>query len=1110
MNKLFLMLILLCCIPISYAIVDIEGETHDFTQNTFLNTEIINDKIYLSDGYTNGYSTSPIYDLYTNKQLDEIISDYSINFLPYRNVNHPLFNTEHLAVQYEFNELGLSEFTEHTETNYNLIVNGSYNYYDNNIDITDGNKLYTNITNINFSNGLTFVTYFKINNLVDEDYLIELIADDDTRYWCRARYTNRIRCNFDGAVDTGTVTPFISEWAVFTGIIDPFTLSYQVYMDETLILNDSISASMNINLTELYFLSSKDTTVTFEANAQNFYVFEEVFNLTQITNINSIMKDEIQLSYRTCNDEYCNGESFTTIPNMQSINYKENNLGVFDISSSDVNQYFQYKTTLYKYSDNMSYYIEDFSVTDNLGEETIPEVSIGGYEKFGGNNQDFIGGLGVFSHPDFDYELKTRAFANLDYVPLVKDLNNDNINEIFIIDGTDVKIYHYSTLEPITSISTSLTNPIKMSTENLESDNLIVCDSSSCEIYSMNVDNSFDLIIKHEFGITTLNDQFNFECDEDYCVFSYPSISGRYGYLRVLAFNEFNYSVITTLETEGNQVNQYYSRFCSPIVDYMSAIDHDNDGVTEYVFSSILEEEYVLGTDRIFIKSVYVNDSAFPNANTVIEKYDYSHIVYNSNNMYNGNFDCEDFDIKRKLSSPLVSDSDSFETNGDEIAFGLQVNANEFKIYQLKSDLDFIQYFPNLFNADGVLLSNPAIFDIFEDSNTDDICIMGYDIVDDMLDLLCGSTEVSFFLGTSKSDEFKIDLDEFLINNFTVTEDFFMSIHNVDMLQQTDQHNSNEILTPYGVLEIDYDYANELDITWENPINQEMFLLPIDVEGVGKIDLIGLSTNQLFYFDDKLSNQPPTISKDNGIEFNPCLTEKTVDFNSSLEVMVRPVDSNGNEISSKIELYADSSNEIDSGWSNFYVSGTQIRFGEGLDVDVPLIFDKITATGVMRISLRDNFDITQITSYDFPFTVIYNGSTTYNDGCITTYEDIQEIIDISEGTIPDTTNDFIPTSMNYNNNTMVNSTRQLGGLFGFSELMVIFILMCVSALVPWFLIRDNNTHAFAVMIFLLTIELVGATWLKIMPLGITLSIFLISIGLTIPLLSRFFIGGSTE
>jgi len=1101
---LLMIFVLLLLFPISNANINIEGEIYDFSENIFVNTELIGDKIYLQNDYDNGYTISPVFDLTQNKQLETLITDYSLNFLPYQNTNHPLFNTEKLVLQYEFNELGLSEFKEQSENNYNLEVDGTYNYQDNYINIDDTNKLYTNISNINFNNGLTFVTYFKIKELVDRDYLIELIADDDTRYWCRARDTTKIRCNFDGDLETNSISSYIDEWVVFTGIIDPFTLSYQVYFNEDLILNETISSSMNINLTELYFLSSKDNDETFNADSQNFYVFEDVFNNTQIRNINSIFHDEIQISYRTCNDENCNGESFTILNNMQSLNYKESDLGIFDISSSDVNQYFQYKITYYKNSDNMTYYFENLLVTDNY-DYVQPLIEIGGYNKIGGNEQNFRGETTTFNYLEFDYDMKTKAFTNLDYVPLVRDLNNDNINEIIIIDGNTLKLYHYSNLESVDSYTTTLTNPIQITTAKMYNDNsvnIIACDSNQCMIFGLDDDNQIYLIKFHNLGINPTNNKFVFNCNDEYCIYEFIQDSGRQTTLNVLSFDINEMSPVQNLETTGNQFSTYYGKFCNPFIPYMTVRDHDNNGEDNFIFSVILEQTYYVLNSEVNIYSLSVDDNVFPNASSIVTEYFYSESQYKI--PFGSGDTCESKNIHHKASSPLVADTDDF-LDTKEISFGYQVDNNEFKIYLLDSEFNYEMLFPEFFDADGVLLSNPIQANIFDDSENTDICILGYATSERELDLLCGGSVHSDYLDFKKSDEFFFEIEDFPNLNFTLTEGYPVMIHSVNAIEQINQFNSDEIVTPYGIFETDFENINELELLWEQPINNEMFLFPIDVEGVGLQDLIGLTENQLFYFDDKQTNQPPTISKDNGLEFNPCLTKRVVDFNSSLEVMIKPEDKNNNKVSVKVELYADSSNEQDSGWSPFYNSGTQITFGSDSDVNKDFIFNKITSTGILRVSMRDNFDLTQINFYDFSFSVLNNGSTTFNDGCITTYAEVSE--DIRKTENPETvTEDYTPTIVNFNNNTMVNSARQLGGLFGFSELMVIFILMCLSALAPWIIIKGNAVYSFIVMIFLLIIELVGATWLQIMPLGITLTIGLISIGLTIPMLKNFVTG----
>ena len=552
--------------------------------------------------------------------------------------------------------------------------------------------------------------------------------------------------------------------------------------------------------------------------------------------------------------------------------------------------------------------------------------ALGSYPYVGGINYDYQLDRGFFSSTT-NYSLQTRSITSPLQTPLIADLDGNGTNEIIVLDGSTIRLYHSRTLDIIDAVNLPTSDTYSnMYIYDIDADSkkeILIARESNEKIDILDYNGSlFQVQNTLDYsGLAYSNDgETVISCaSNDRCLLVYINEDNSLGgsirdYISAVGFTSSGVGTPTLIAQTGATPPQV---FCMPRIKSMPLEDYDADGEDEYIVSYVLG--HTTSNEYAYISYLWVNAS-----NSVFLE---QTITRNINNIFDdATINCNEADPLKNdtgnfVTSPLVFDVDGAPSNGLETVIGYQKNQEEFKIVSYNSDGSVLDVYPALFDADGKIISNVIRTNIDPDSPAGtDFCVMGYQEDLGIIDLLCASEQGSGIFDP-ESDEFEYNISG--LYNISKNYSFYNNmIHSTQHSSvTTDGVDLNEIITPYGIFSIDYVGNNELLMHFQNP-RGDGSLLSFDVEEVGRDDLLLLTPTNLWYIDDGYSKSPGEI--DNYI-INPCL-DSTWKQNTSVSVAITVVDIDGDDVSAKAVLYEGEAFEQDSGWTANASSGTTFTF----------------------------------------------------------------------------------------------------------------------------------------------------------------------------------------
>lgn len=341
------------------------------------------------------------------------------------------------------------------------------------------------------------------------------------------------------------------------------------------------------------------------------------------------------------------------------------------------------------------------------------------------------------------------------------------------------------------------------------------------------------------------------------------------------------------------------------------------------------------------------------------------------------------------LTSPLVSDLAS--NSGLETVVGYMNSGTTFnmKIYQSTGATEssaLIDTSPDIADADGTLVSNPFLADVFPDNVADEYCVIGYRETFNIVDVLCDSEYT-----TRNGDDTIEFFYEALEYNISRAYGKYNSIaHSTQQSTATlDGGNPSEILNSYGVFEITHDDCDvagcgiasctfnlcAMDKIFDVPVD-DLAMISVDAQNSGREDLIGLTSTNIWYFDDGFSNSPAIID---AYQINPCI-DSTWKANTTVEARITPTDADGDTVSARAVIYDGLNFSQDSGWSSYSSSGATFTFS--------FIASELVSTGTMILYARDSVNPSEPDSIPITFSVSTSG-VEYGD-CKTTI-DVEQV-----------------------------------------------------------------------------------------------------------------------
>lgn len=568
------------------------------------------------------------------------------------------------------------------------------------------------------------------------------------------------------------------------------------------------------------------------------------------------------------------------------------------------------------------------------------------------NQNSFKYGTANFNDATSETYVPASSGDAFSYNAVTGDLDSNGVNELYIIDDDTFLVYNYSqnVLNIVDSFSLSSSvrrsPPIIYDIDGDGKDEVI--------IYEIQDVGDFGYLHMFEFASGTLTNTskrltYNYDAynivvgckGTNDCLVSYNN-AGATGALFTRTFNSTNPSIDSISLSAGDVL-------CIPNIRYILNDDYDGDGVTEF----LLSYAYSTGSNVYYVIKAYNTENQ---SNLLTDKT----ITHTTSISLGAGGTCTSKPIGQDITSPLVYDFDPSEP-GKEILIGLMDDTDEFRIFEFKNDGAFEDEFPELTQEPGQIISNIIRMNAFGDSTSDDACVLGYRTATEEIILVCASKTRGGLSPESEVYHYDINTSSVLSSD----ENFQTLIHSVEAYTQiVDGDNIQELLTPFGTFYLDAartGFDVDLNRLWVNDYAPAT-IIPDDFTGNSRIDLLMVKPNNLWMVTDSFINTHCDTYNciRNGSYTNPSIT-KSIKVNTTFHVYLNIEDYDGDNVAGRVVLYADTTNEQDSGWIGNYSSGTII----------PFTTLKVNKTGTYNIKFmaRDVDDITAIQTITLPFTI---------------------------------------------------------------------------------------------------------------------------------------------
>jgi hypothetical protein len=625
------------------------------------------------------------------------------------------------------------------------------------------------------------------------------------------------------------------------------------------------------------------------------------------------------------------------------------------------------------------------------------------YNETGNFDGDYINGFGIFNTQLTDYPSpETRTLSNPFNTPLVSDMDGDGVNEIIVLDNSQIRLFHESDLEIIDAFSIPTTygrfsnhlvydidgdgrNEYIVSGEEVDGE-IYIIEYNGTALY---LQKNFTDVANTEYA----DGEILIKCGEvNKCLAVYSSCfsnvggggyctGGRAGNLYGRAFNSTDLGTTALIATDGATSD---STFCFPKVRNMEYANFDSQSSSdsEFIFSAINHHSDSPDTDYLYIEYIDVNSSLGINPQMEISESLGNLLVQTSgtascdNVLFSGDTLDDNKGAGVAITNALVYNADGINSNGLETIAGFMVDNNEYKIYAYLSNGNILDDFPEVEDADGRMISNVIRANSFPESGTNsDFCVMGYQEENQLIDLTCGSLLSTFGLLNFETIEYSLSIDGL----YNITQDYGVLNSIIHATRQstatTEGNNMDEIANSYGILSLSTSGIgcfNTADCAliniFENP-EPDAVVISVDAEKVGRDDLIAMQQTNLWYIDDGYSNSPAIIAE---YSINPCL-DSVWQLNTSVDVLIKVTDADLDNVAAKAILYLGDDNEQNSGYSINLTTGTIFPFS--------FVANKTINNGVLEIYGRDTFQPTEEYIIPFSFTVANTGVE--NGDCIT-------------------------------------------------------------------------------------------------------------------------------
>lgn len=523
----------------------------------------------------------------------------------------------------------------------------------------------------------------------------------------------------------------------------------------------------------------------------------------------------------------------------------------------------------------------------------------------------------------FDFDLFAKGLTASLGTPIIDDLDNNSVSELIIIDSDIAKVFQGKELTAISSIDigdapADISNVISFDIDGDGMNEIIFIavnlNATNDRVVILNFTQSDGIQIQNVFTINAEVTHPMIGCraaNECIGVITSGSTNDLFNPFnavhRGITFDSTGLTLPTTfiIYTEAQATGDEIA-LCSPRDKNIVVNDYDSDGNIEYIISMGKQENS--GGNDVEYRVFWLDNT------TVIQT------GFESNTVSNIITECpNEFGITNSFTSPLVAEVFSSEPQ-KEAFIGAASDPTDFKIFAFRgSDAFQFEEFPEILEADGIIISNVILGNFFPETGAVDVCVLGYDNTVPEIDLLCGTETRGFLLPDSDSFEFDTT-GLFNISNSIIELDLLS--HGVQFSNApTGFQDLNEIINPYGIFTLDFVGVNELLRIFQNTAGDSV-ILAVDLERVGADDIIAMTETNIFYFDDKLSNEPAVIVD---ITFNPCVIDSFLKVNTTLSIITEVRDTNDailgfDPINLEVIVYEDTTDERNQTFTNVSVS----------------------------------------------------------------------------------------------------------------------------------------------------------------------------------------------
>lgn len=697
-----------------------------------------------------------------------------------------------------------------------------------------------------------------------------------------------------------------------------------------------------------------------------------------------------------------------------------------------------------------------------------PEYNTAGTEEYDWE----LDGRGIFNS-QIDINTFSKSFTATKYMPLFSDLDNDNLTEVIVLDSDSVFVYNNKELDFQSSIDLGSAFAVvsNVLTFDIDGDGfreIVFHDLTNQKIHILNYSKAEGLQLQVDIsatgnGATMIGCREPNECiimlDSNYEIYTYGSYQAEN---TMASFDSTQLTSGATILFSEMVASSNGMAICLPRLANIPSVDFDNDGVKEFgvAFATAKDSSNTV-TYRVRWLNNLTTDLSIDDGDLVTDR-------TTSCTGENG--------LSNYITSPIAGDTYSYPNM--ETYIGAVTDTNDFRIFVFKADGTKIDSYPHLVEGSGIIISNPMLGNFFAESGVVDVCVLGYDESNEEIDLVCGTDDIA------GSDTAELEFStESLFNISTDINKLSNVAHATQMSNNpTDGVDLNEIISAYGVFELDYSgLDNVLNRIWQNP-SGEAVVYAVDIEDFGSDDIIAMTDTNLFYYDDKQSKEAPTLTS---VSYNPCIIDSVLQLNTTLQITITSTDNNPpvigqDPVNIDVSVYDGTTNEL-NGAVDSVASGSSNSFVFNMN-------QTITA-GIITMATDDDFS-PDIDTQTQTFTVANTGIEFGDSECTTDYVAIaeEEAEEIVGGEINETSNV---------------GSQALGllsgtGLGGFlNSLLIMGFIAFVFIFAPH-LFGKEASHVepkliFSALILVETLLLFFFTALGTIPVGVTISLVVIAI-----------------